>query len=92
MCEICSKLTIKIPKQRGVFIVNFEHISHLVLIFLKLMMLTHKNIIDVVVVSLLFTWYKFRYYYGVSIVKFEQVNDGYVTKLTTEQKFSTEYS
>ena len=33
-CEICSKLTINIPKQRqwrrsGVFIVNFERISHL---------------------------------------------------------------
>ena len=33
-CEICSKLTIKTPKQHqwrrfGVFIVNFEHISHL---------------------------------------------------------------
>ena len=32
-CEICSKLTIKTP---GVFIVNFEHISHLVLVFLLL--------------------------------------------------------
>ena len=33
-CGICSKLTIKTPKRRkwrrfGVFIVNFEHISHL---------------------------------------------------------------
>ena len=33
-CEICSKLTIKTPKRRqwrrfGVFIFNFEHISHL---------------------------------------------------------------
>ena len=40
-CEICSKLTIKIPERRqsrrsGVFIVNFEHISHLVLLFLLL--------------------------------------------------------
>ena len=38
--EICSKLTIKIPERRhwrrsGVF-VNFEHISHLVLVFLLL--------------------------------------------------------
>ena len=37
----CSKLTIKAPEQRqwrgsGVFIVNFEHISHLVLVFLLL--------------------------------------------------------
>ena len=40
-CEICSKLTIKTPKQRlwrpsDVFIVNFEHISHLALVFLLL--------------------------------------------------------
>ena len=40
-CEICSKLTIKTPQRRqlhrfGVFIVNFEHISHLVLVFLLL--------------------------------------------------------
>ena len=33
-CEICSKLTIKLPKRCqwrrfGSFIVNFEHISHL---------------------------------------------------------------
>ena len=40
-CEICSKLTVKTTKQRhwrrsGVFIVNFEHISHLVLVFLLL--------------------------------------------------------
>ena len=36
-CEICSKLTIKTPERRpGVLIVNFEHISHLVLVFLLL--------------------------------------------------------
>ena len=39
--EICSRLTIKIPELRywrrsGIFIVNFEHISHLVLVFLLL--------------------------------------------------------
>ena len=38
-CEICSKLTIKTPERRlcrrsGVFFVNFEHISQLVLVFL----------------------------------------------------------
>ena len=32
-CEICSKLTIKTP---GAFIVNFEHLSHLNLVFLLL--------------------------------------------------------
>ena len=40
-CEICSKLIIKAPGRRhwrrfGVFIVNFEHISHFVLVFLLL--------------------------------------------------------
>ena len=38
-CEICSKLTIKIPERQrrsSVFFVNFEHISHLVLAFLLL--------------------------------------------------------
>ena len=39
--EICPKLTLKTPEQHqwrryGVFIVNFEHISHLVLVFLLL--------------------------------------------------------
>ena len=40
-CEICSKLTIKTLKRQqwtrsGVFTVNFEHISHLALVFLLL--------------------------------------------------------
>ena len=40
-CEICPKLTTKTPERRhwcrsGVFIVNFEHISQLVLVFLLL--------------------------------------------------------
>ena len=40
-CEICSKLTIKIPERRqwrrtGIFIINFEHTSHLFLLFLLL--------------------------------------------------------
>ena len=40
-CEICSKLLIKTPERRhwgryGVFIVNFEHISKLGLMFLIL--------------------------------------------------------
>ena len=40
-CKICSKLTIKIPERchwhrSGIFIVNFEHISHLVIVFLLL--------------------------------------------------------
>ena len=40
-CEICSKLTIKIPERRqrrysGIFTVNFEQISHPVLVFLLL--------------------------------------------------------
>ena len=41
MCETCSKLTIKTPercywRRSAVFIVNFEHLPHLVLIFLVL--------------------------------------------------------
>ena len=39
-CEICPKVAIKTPERRrhrsAVFIVNFEHISHLVLVFLLL--------------------------------------------------------
>ena len=36
-CGICSKLTIKTPWSRsGAFIVNFENISQLVLVFLLL--------------------------------------------------------
>ena len=40
-CEICSKLMIKTPERRhsrrsGVSIVNYEHISHIVLVFLLL--------------------------------------------------------
>ena len=40
-CEICPKLTIKTPERHqwrrsGVFLVNFEHISHLILVFLLL--------------------------------------------------------
>ena len=42
--EICSKLTIKIPERlhwrlSGVFIVNFEDISHIVLVFLLLILI-----------------------------------------------------
>ena len=39
-CEMCSKLTIKTPerywRRSGVFIINFEHISQLFLVFLSL--------------------------------------------------------
>ena len=43
MCEVCSKLIKKTPEQHqwrrsGVFIVNFEYISHLALKFLLLTM------------------------------------------------------
>ena len=44
--EICSKLTIKTPERccwhcSGVFIINFEHISHLFLVFLLLTLSRH---------------------------------------------------
>ena len=47
-CQVCSKLTIKTPEWRqwrrsGFFIVNSEHISHLVLMFL-LSTLNAKNV------------------------------------------------
>ena len=40
-CQICSKLTIKTPERcqwlrSGVFIVSFEHVLYLVLVFLLL--------------------------------------------------------
>ena len=43
--EICSELTIKTQERRqwrhsGVFIVNFEHISHLIQVFVNLLLLT----------------------------------------------------
>ena len=36
MYETFSKLTIKTPRRSGIFIVNFEHISYLYLVFLLL--------------------------------------------------------
>ena len=46
-CEICSKLTIKLPERchwrlSGNFIVNFEHISYFVLVFLLLALNRYK--------------------------------------------------
>ena len=43
MCEIYSELTIKTPERRhrrrsGVFVVNFEQISHILLVFLLLIL------------------------------------------------------
>ena len=40
-CEIYSKLTIKIRRRSGISIVNFEHISHLVLVFLLFVNFEH---------------------------------------------------
>ena len=42
-CQVCSKLTVKTPERRqcdrsGVFIVNFEHISYFILVFLLLIL------------------------------------------------------
>ena len=42
-CEICSKLTIKSCRS-GFFIRNFEHISHLVLVFLLLTLAKQKPV------------------------------------------------
>ena len=60
-CEICSKLTIKTPEQHqrfGVFIVNFEHISHLVLVS-PLLTLNKYLPTHLVLVSLLLTLNKY---------------------------------
>ena len=61
-CEICSKLTIKTPERlqwrhSDVFIVNFEHISDLALVFLLLTLskLTEGKTLSVFLVSLLLT-------------------------------------
>ena len=48
-CKLCSKLTIRTPERHnwchsGVFIVNFKHISHIVLVFQFLINITY-NII-----------------------------------------------
>ena len=75
-CEICSKLTIKTPERRhwcrsGVFIVIFEHIRLLVLVFLLLTL-------GVVLVSLLLLWTYFTLCFDVSITNFEHVIAGWV--------------
>ena len=76
-CEICSKLTIKTPERRywcrsGVFIVYFEHISHLVLVFL---LLTLTRYIPTGTRSMTSFWCPYCYHCSdVSTVDFEQVN------------------
>ena len=61
MCEICSKLTTKTERRQwrrfGVFIANFEHISHLFLLLLltlSMYLLAGKKYI--VAYDLLFSW------------------------------------
>ena len=38
--QICSRLTTKTPGRSGIFIVNFEHVSNLVLVFLLFLSLS----------------------------------------------------
>ena len=52
-CEICSKVTIKMPERRhwrcsDVFFVKFEHISHLLLVFLLLTLPTFNCRLDII--------------------------------------------
>ena len=66
-CEVCSKLTIKPSKGRrsGVFIVNFEHISQLVLVFLLLtlnMLLPAGNVLIISYKELTHFKQMFRFY------------------------------
>ena len=62
MCEICSKLTTKTSERRqwrrfGVFIVNFEYISHLfLLLLLTLSMYLFAGKKCIVAYDLLFSW------------------------------------
>ena len=56
-CEICSKLALKTPEQRqwrcsGVFNINFEHISHLVLVFLLLTLSRYADWADIYTVKM----------------------------------------
>ena len=48
MCEISSNLTIKTPQQRhsGVFIVNFEHILHIVSVFPSVTLCSSVSIVN----------------------------------------------
>ena len=53
-CEIYSKLTIKAPERcSDVFIVNFEHISHVFLVFLLLNLNTQMLAGNVPIISIL---------------------------------------
>ena len=65
MCEICSKLTVKTPERRrsGVFIVNFDHISYIFLVFLLLTLnnIRWVNITDSMIISLKISKYKELY-------------------------------
>ena len=52
-CEICTILTIKRPERRhwrrsGVFILNVEHISHVLLVFLLLILSIGKEMFSLV--------------------------------------------
>ena len=91
-CEICSKLTVKAPersywRRSGVFIANFEHISHLFLVSLLLtlnMQLPAGNEMHVFTNKSKDTWRKSTDTVGVFIVNFEQVlhiNPFHVTDL-----------
>ena len=66
-CEICSKLTIKTPKRRhwrrsGAFIVNFEHTSHLVLLFL---LLTLSRLCHVMLCLFIFRFPEHKYSFNI---------------------------
>ena len=74
-CDICSKLTIKTPERRHwrrfvVFIVNFEHILHLFLVFLLLTLKQHGTIIG--------TYYSSMEAVNVSWILCAIINDGSV--------------
>ena len=83
-CEICSKLTIKTPgrcqwRRSGFFIVNFEHISHLVLVFCNFehvnagCVFCHKNAFNTVIQNTVMhcksnDWFQYQMQHWVEMV------------------------
>ena len=61
-CEICSKSIIKTPERRsGIFNVDFEHVSHLVLVFLLLTLSVFATGMLIILTMKTFSW-RFDFY------------------------------
>ena len=102
-CETCSKLTIKALERRqqrcsGVFIVNFEHISHLVLVILLLtlnvllqagyeVLLTEKHVQGSLVVK--FKWIISKFFHGLNLACQLYAMTNNLSKVNEKESFST---